>query len=74
LQKSAAGQLSACYESNNITLYMPEWMINEWSTTDRVGFNYNESGLYLLIEKDFMCLDTVDEDQSDNYPNPLMLK
>jgi hypothetical protein len=26
--------------------------------------------LTLLIEKDFACLDHVDEDQSDNYPNP----
>jgi hypothetical protein len=22
------------------------------------------------VEKDFVCLDHTDEDQSDNYPNP----
>ena len=27
--------------------------------------------LYILIEKDFKCLDNTIEDQSDNYPNPL---
>ena len=26
--------------------------------------------LFLLIEKDFVCLDHTFEDQSDNYPNP----
>ncbi|WP_426672183.1 DUF7009 family protein [Mucilaginibacter sp. McL0603] len=25
-------------------------------------------------KKDFTCLDNVDEDQSDNYPNPLALQ
>jgi hypothetical protein len=74
LQKTAAGQLWAFYENNNITLYMPDWMTKEWATTERVGFDNTENGLYLLIEKDFMCLDMVAEDQSDNYPNPLMLK
>lgn len=74
LQRTAAGNLSACYENNNITLYMPEWMIREWTTTEKVGFENNEDGIYLLIEKDFKCLDNVAEDQSDNYPNPLALK
>jgi hypothetical protein len=73
LQKITGGILSACYENNNITLYMPKWMLDEWYTTERVGFENSVDGLYLLIEKDFMCLDTVAEDQSDNYPNPLMI-
>ena len=30
--------------------------------------------LYLLLEKDFKCLDNTTEDQSDNYPNPLAEK
>lgn len=71
LQRTATGHLSACYENNNITLYMPGWMAQEWISTERVGFENNEDGIYLLIEKDFKCLDNVAEDQSDNYPNPL---
>jgi hypothetical protein len=31
-----------------------------------------EEKLHLLVEKDFTCLDNVTEDQSDNYPNPLL--
>ena len=27
--------------------------------------------LYLLLEKDFQCLDNSIEDQTDNYENPL---
>jgi hypothetical protein len=72
LQKMISGSLCAGFENNNITLYMPGWMLDEWTTTERVGFNNNEDGLSLLIEKDFMCLDNVAEDQSDNYPNPLI--
>jgi len=52
---------------------MPEAMADEWLVTDRVGFEYYENGLSLLIEKDFKCLDNVAEDQSDNYPNPLSM-
>ncbi len=51
---------------------MPELMANEWSNSEQVGFEYNKNGLYLLVEKDFKCLDNVAEDQSDNYPNPLV--
>ena len=49
-------------------------MINELENTDRVGFEETVSGLHLLVEKDFTCLDSIEEDQSDNYPNPLAAK
>jgi hypothetical protein len=50
---------------------MPADMANEWVATEKVGFESTDNELYLLIEKDFKCLDDVAEDQSDNYPNPL---
>ena len=62
--------LSAIYQDNKITLHMPASMAEEWTETDRVGFENNTGTMYLLIEKDFKCLDNVAEDQSDNYPNP----
>ena len=67
-------QLSATFENNAITLFMPKSMISEWINTDRTGFENNHGTLHLLIEKDFICLDNVTEDQSDNYPNPLANK
>ncbi|MDR6945130.1 DUF7009 family protein [Mucilaginibacter pocheonensis] len=66
-----SSHLSASFDDNKITLFMPESMANEWVSTDKVGFEENNGQLYLLIEKDFKCLDNVAEDQSDNYPNPL---
>ena len=71
LQQNRLNNLSAMFEKNKITLFMPKTMANEWWVTDRVGFESRENGLHLLIEKDFKCLDNVAEDQSDNYPNPL---
>ena len=71
LQKNTDNNLSAQFEDNKITLYMPNQLVNEWHLTDIVGFENRHNGLYLLVEKDFKCLDNVAEDQSDNYPNPL---
>jgi hypothetical protein len=72
IKREPVGQLSARYRDNRITLYMPMSMAEDWVTTDVVGFENNCGKLYLLVEKDFKCLDNVAEDQSDNYPNPLV--
>jgi hypothetical protein len=80
LCRTEAGELSAEFKDNRITLYLPNVLIDEWVGTDKVGFEHrmplNSPGeyLYLLVEKDYTCLDNVDEDQSDNYPNPLLKK
>lgn len=71
LQSNSDKNLSARFENNKITLCMPYHLVDEWCITDRVGFENNNNGLFLLVEKDFKCLDNVAEDQSDNYPNPL---
>ena len=60
-------------------MYLPEKDKLVWKKSDRVGFQHTmalEKGkeLFLLLEKDFVCLDETIEDQSDNYPNPLMDK
>lgn len=63
--------LTSSYIDNKITLSMARKMVIELIDTDKVGFSNHDGALHLLIEKDFTCLDNVDEDQSDNYPNPL---
>ena len=76
LESSASTEhLSAMMTGNKITLLVPEKIKEEWTQTDVVGFNNkfpigNGKELFLLIEKDFICLDHTHEDQSDNYPNP----
>jgi hypothetical protein len=72
---SEASELRATYAANKITVHVPEEIKNEWTKTDRVGFENkfkiaNQKELFILIEKDFVCLDNTFEDQSDNFPNP----
>jgi hypothetical protein len=70
-------QLSAAFSGNRITLFFPAAFLDEWIHTDRAGFDNRmpldttDETLYLLVEKDYTCLDNVTEDQSDHYPNPL---
>jgi hypothetical protein len=75
--KAVPGQeeLSANLNNNTITLYFPDAEKEIWFQSERVGYKHVQvlpdgTRLTLLIEKDFACLDHVDEDQSDNYPNP----
>jgi hypothetical protein len=74
IKTSEGNTLKAEYINNVITLFIPGFMITDLSNTDKVGFEEKEGPLYLLVEKDFTCLDNVEEDQSDNYPNPLLQK
>ena len=69
LQRSAVQSLEAEFVNNKIVVFMPYKWAEEWIESDRVGFE-QIGPLYLLVEKDFQCLDNVAEDQSDNYPNP----
>ena len=73
-------EFSASFSDNHITLYFPVSKIEDWASPDQVGFEHQValegSGekLSLIVEKDFTCLDKVDEDQRDNYPNPSVKK
>ena len=75
VQKSTVAEMKARFEQNKITLEVPENFLAGWAANTIVGFEGNMplgngGSLYMLIEKDFKCLDNVDEDQSDNYDNP----
>lgn len=67
--------LEASFSDNRICITVPGKIADEWTTTDIVGYDHKmkigeEKELFLLIEKDFVCLDHTLEDQSDNYENP----
>ncbi len=76
LQKADDAELlSATFENNKITLHAPAAFIKDWPANNVVGLKTkmplpNNDHLFLLIEKDFVCLDDTTEDQSDNYENP----
>ena len=69
--------ITADFTDNRITVLVPAHIADEWVTTDAVGFSDNMDlgdgkQLFLLLEKDFKCIDNeVNEDQSDNFDNPL---
>src|SRR5665213_273465 len=62
--------LSADFIADRIVLNMSKTMIDELYNTDSVGFDDLRGPVSLLVEKDFVCNDKFEEDQSDNYPNP----
>lgn len=74
-RKEDAKELTADYMDNMITTYIPASFLQGWDKNDVIGIDARMpisegETLYLLIEKDFKCLDDTTEDQSDNYDNP----
>ncbi len=67
--------LTAAFDQNKITVFVPAALTNDWPDNNIISFEANmpiadNKTLYLLLEKDFVCLDHTTEDQSDNYENP----
>jgi len=67
--------LAASYSNDEIVMMVPETDGKNWFHNDIIGFENTMElpegkELYLLLEKDFTCLENRSEDQSDNYPNP----
>ena len=66
------------FNNADITIFINSLIAKEWNNNQKVGYRGTVSiderennVLVLLVEKDFQCLDETEEDQSDNYPNPL---
>ncbi len=67
--------LRATFNDDTISLFVPRPFTKNWANNDEVGIKNLQilddgTELFLLLEKDFVCLDETFEDQSDNYPNP----
>lgn len=76
LKRVSSEKMTATFLDNTIILMLPEAQAEAWCTSEKVGYDALMSvgegnELYLLLEKDYKCLDNTDEDQSDNYENPL---
>lgn len=68
-------KLSSTFEDGKITVFIPEQFVSDWWDNDIVGIDstikINDSEeLFILVEKDFKCLEETTEDQSDNFENP----
>lgn len=67
--------LQVDFNNNAITLYVPKSFAKDWYDNEVVGIDHhgqlaNGGTFFLLLEKDFACLDNTHEDQTDKYPNP----
>lgn len=68
--------LTADFSDGKITMYVPVTIQKEWVENETVGYDNsidlaNGGNLFLLLEKDFKCIDAPpNEDQSDNFENP----
>jgi hypothetical protein len=67
------------YAGNTIAVFIPQHFTNGWPVNNIAGISTlhtTEDGteIFILIEKDFKCLDDTEEDQSDNFANPKLMK
>ncbi len=67
------------YTDNTITVCIPTNFTNDWPGNNVVGTSAlhttaDGTEIFILIEKDFKCLDDTEEDQSDNFANPKLMK
>lgn len=70
--------LRASFDGQIITLFIPASAAATWYEEERVGFENEQEvapgvRLKMLLEKDFACMDTSHEDQSDKFPNPKLI-
>lgn len=68
-------EISAEFNGNKISVNIPASFIKDWDVNDIISFDSDKiisdkEKLYILIEKDFQCIEKTTEDQSDNYENP----
>lgn len=67
--------IRAEYHNNQLTVYVPANLLNGWPGNNVISLDNrladgSLSEVYVLVEKDFKCIDDSSEDQSDNYENP----
>lgn len=68
-------EMTVALDSHIIIVKVPESYKKEWQREDKIGFQHtmilnNGKTMGILVEKDFVCLNERDEDESDNYSNP----
>ncbi|AHM58399.1 hypothetical protein D770_00625 [Flammeovirgaceae bacterium 311] len=78
LKKSEDSEVvTAVFEKGEIIVSVPSGLADDWTKTDRVGFDArmplaNNEQLNILVEKDFSCMQQrPGEDETDAFPNPL---
>jgi hypothetical protein len=77
LESSAAvSTLGVHLRSGGVLVQVPAETLIKWATGNEVGIEArlpvgNQGHLHVLIEKDFACLEGIEEENADTFPNPL---
>ncbi len=73
-----ANEISAQMMKNQIEIFLPLDMAENWADTNEVGLYAEQQigdlmTLKIIVEKDFVCVDRpADEDNKDAFPHPKM--
>lgn len=62
--------VSVYYRDGSICVFLPRKIATAWAANDEVTIEAFDSGVQILVEKDFQCLHRAAEDP-DGYPHPL---
>jgi hypothetical protein len=66
--------MSTNFDGRAIRVTIPMHQMTDWVESDQVGIEArSDTGVELLIEKDFKCLHRSAEQEPDAYPHPLMV-
>lgn len=76
LLESDTDNINVQFQSNETTIFVPKAQAKKWTSTELVGFDAEVNTakgktVFILVEKDFMCMDGREEDNEGAYPNPL---
>ncbi|RYY93557.1 MAG: hypothetical protein EOO11_19520 [Chitinophagaceae bacterium] len=76
LELGPGAEVSVEHRVNTVTVRVPQALGQEWTGTERVGFDAEvgldaDARLKVLVEKDWACLDGSEEENIGSYPNPM---
>lgn len=65
--------MCATFDGRTIRVTIPMHEVTDWVESDQTGIEtQSQTGVQLLIEKDFKCLHRPIDQEPDAYPHPLM--
>jgi len=66
--------MTCFFDNGKMTAKIPILLLHSWDSDDRVGFEAQADGLFILVEKDWQCLKPrANEDETNLYVNPQAL-
>jgi hypothetical protein len=67
----SAAAVSVNYDGDSLDVLLPAAVATAWAESDDITIEGSDSGLRILIEKDFQCIHKPEDRDPDGYPNPL---